>query len=643
MGKIKLKSPNKLLLLKGKKIAAQQEQIKKAGPFQEAEESLEAGHLEVAAMLFGRLLVEYPDSPLIFARIGSVSHKLGRLDEADDYFRKALAAEAHNADALCGLGQLSAERGMFEVAARFFNQALKFAPDHYLALDCLGELWLRCGDLERARELFSRAVAVRPYFAEGLFHLGQVYANLGNLYEAETNYRLATIVKPDHAGAFNNWGIIQASQGRFDEAETSYRRSLEIDPDNFHALFNLAELYEKTSKLSEAEDLVKQALVMAPSDPGLSRLMATLLRRQGKLQEALAVLEKVTVPPDNPDKALEVHFELARIQDRLGQYEKAFRHFSQTKELQALSPLARKFDKNNFLQKLAGLEDCFNNELLARWPRDLATAEGGARPVFLVGFPRSGTTLLDQILDSHPDFQVVEETAALEMVISLIKGMEGGYPGGLERLSAGAVAELRQEYFRYLSRFAGNRTAGGRLVDKYPLHIMHLGLICRLFPEARIILAIRHPYDVCLSNFMQLFNLNDAMANFLNLPDSAACYDRVMALGLRYLEGLPLQVHRIRYEDLVEDFETTTKGLLFFLGAEWDEKVSRYYEHAQGRGMIATPSYHQVTEPIYQRSMFRFKNYTPGFVACHDLLRPYVAHFGYPEVDETAQAWENKV
>lgn len=641
MGKIKLKQPNKLLLLKCRKVAAQQEEIKKSGLFQDAEEYLDAGRHGEAEILFGRLLAEHPGSPLILVRLGVISHKLGRLDEAGGYFSKALAVEPHNAEALIGLGQLAVGQGRVESAVRFFHQALKVAPDHYQALDGLGELWLMAGDLERAREFFSRAVAVRPYFAEGLFHLGLVSANLGNMFEAETNYRLATIVKPDHAGAFNNWGIIQAGQGRFDEAETSYRRSLEIEPDNFHALFNLAELYEKTNKLKEAGELVKQALVLAPDDPGLARLMATLLRRQGKLQEALTVLEKVVVSPANPEKSLEVHYELARIHDRIGQYEKAFHHFSRTKELQALSPLARKVDKNNFLRRLALLEDSFNDERLARWSRKSGTSEGGERPVFLVGFPRSGTTLLDQILDSHPDFQVVEESAALDMVVNLISGLAGGYPGGLERLSADALAELRQEYLRNLSRFAGNRAAGGRLVDKYPLHIIHLGLIYRLFPEARVILAIRHPYDVCLSNFMQLFNLNDAMANFLNLQDAAFCYDRVMSLGLRYLEGLPLQVHRIRYEDLVEDFATTTGELLSVLGAEWDEKVNRYYEHAQGRGMIATPSYHQVTEPIYQRSMFRFKNYVPGFADCHSLLRPYVAGFGYPEVDEAELAWGN--
>jgi len=636
MAKLKIKPQNKLLLLKAKKTKAQDILLRNSEFFQKIEAQLAADHFTEAEKLLTQLRDEHPHSPLVLSRIGLVNHKLGHLAVAEQYFRLALTIDPHNAEALTGFGILATEQNQVPVAAQLFQQALKVEPNNYQALDGLGWLWLISGETILAKDFFINSVTICPHFTAGLFHLGLTHAKLGNLQEAAINYRLATIVNPKHAEAYNNWGIIQATQGAYDDAETSYRRALEITPDNINTLCNLAELYEKTNKLREAKELVEMALALEPQTTGASRLMATLLRRQGKAEEALSMLKSVPIPSDNPEKALEIHYELARLSDQLGKYESAFQHFRKTKELQALSPLAQKFDKNNFLRGLTSLANYFTSDRLTRWSEQTPMAAASDCPIFLVGFPRSGTTLLDQILDSHPDFQVVEESAALEIVISRINALPEGYPVALDHISEDTLTELRREYFRNLSGFAGQNTTATQMIDKYPLHIMHLGLIYRLFPQAKIILAIRHPYDVCLSNFMQLFKINDAMANFLNIYDTSFCYNQVMGLALRYLDTLPLRVHRIRYEDLVDDFTTTASELLSFLGADWDEKVTRYYEHAQSRGMIATPSYHQVTEPIYQRAKFRFKHYATVFADCHDLLQPYITRFDYPNVEDNS-------
>ncbi|MEN8136784.1 MAG: sulfotransferase [Thermodesulfobacteriota bacterium] len=640
MGKIKRIRPNKVSLLKARRTSERQARAVDGERLQQIDGLCETGKFADAENLLDRLLVESPASALVLSKLGSVNYKQGRMTEAEAYFRKALKFDKQNISALIGLGRLEGDLGRVDSAAAFYNKTLKISPDNYLALNGMGGLFLKTGNLEMARNVFEKVIRLEPHSSEGLYGLGRVNASQAQFAEAEINYRLAILNRPEYAEAYHSWGIIQAKQGRYAEAEDSYRKSLDIRPDNINAMFDLAELYEKSNRLQESKEIVNRSLDVAPGNLGASRIMATLLRREGKPGEALKWLDSVSLPENNPAKSSEVHYELARIYDRLGENEKAYRHFDLTKKFQGLEPQSRKFNKDNFLQGLLQLKTFFTEERLKRLAAEKLPVSG-LQPVFLVGFPRSGTTLMDQVLACHPDFSVAEETAALDMVIHKIKRLGKGYPDALDDLAEETLVELRQEYFSSLKRSMGGDKPTGIVVDKYPLHIIHLGLIAKLFPGAKVILAIRHPYDVCLSNFMQLFRLNDAMANFTNLTDTANCYDQVMSLGLHYMKFLSLQFHQIRYEDLVENFEETAKQLLTFLGADWDETVLKYYEYARAKTNIMTPSYQQVTEPIYKRSVLRFINYASFFTEPTDVLKFYVDRFGYDDVDDVLSATED--
>jgi len=177
---------------------------------------------------------------------------------------------------------------------------------------------------------------------------------------------------------------------------------------------------------------------------------------------------------------------------------------------------------------------------------------------------------------------------------------------------------------------AGN-PVGRLVVDKLPLNIVEAGLIHRLFPQARFILAVRHPCDVCLNCFMQSFRINHAMANFLTLEDAALPYDKVMALWAQYRAVLPLEARQVRYEDLVDDFDGTVGGLLEFLGLGWDDGVRRYAERAGRSKRIDTPSDNQVTEAIYTRARYRWRRYEARLAPIMDRLAPHIAAFGYAE------------
>ena len=169
------------------------------------------------------------------------------------------------------------------------------------------------------------------------------------------------------------------------------------------------------------------------------------------------------------------------------------------------------------------------------------------------------------------------------------------------------------------------------MIDKMPLNIVHAVMIWRIFPRAKMILALRHPYDVCLSCFMQNFEIAPAMANFFTLEDAANLYGKVMTLWRKYVRVPPFDVHVVKYEDFVEDFETETGALLKFLGTEWVDSMIEYTEHAKKRARIATVSYDQVVEPIYQSAQFRWKRYRNEIGTSLDSLKPFVELFGYDE------------
>ena len=248
--------------------------------------------------------------------------------------------------------------------------------------------------------------------------------------------------------------------------------------------------------------------------------------------------------------------------------------------------------------------------------------------MFLVGFPRSGTTLLDQILDAHPGIHVLEEQPVLLALRDRVQELPGGYPDALGEISAKLRDELRA---LYQSRLQQAGAPDGKLtVNKLPLNLIHIGLIHRIFPDARLILALRHPGDVVLSCFMQDFTLNNAMANFLALEDAARLYDEALRLWYACRERLPLQVHELRYEALVAGFDAEVAQLLQFLGLPWDDKVRDFAAHARGR-LIRTPSYEQVTGALHDRSIGRWRRYRAHMQPCAEILAPHIEALGYGE------------
>jgi hypothetical protein len=324
------------------------------------------------------------------------------------------------------------------------------------------------------------------------------------------------------------------------------------------------------------------------------------------------------------DTHAEIHLLLGQLHDRLGNTGKVLPHLLEGKSrmAQATDPDGSK--RIRFLSKCNDARALLNNPLVVYSQVNPPLVEEA--PIFLIGFPRSGTTLLEQVLDSHPSLQTLDEKPMADIMERTFLGMAKNQT--LADLSEEQIAALRHAYFNEAARHV-ERQPGTLLVDKLPLNIIRVPLLWRVFPEARFILAIRHPCDVILSCLMQNFGINDAMIGFTSLESSAEIYAHVMSSWHEYEKKLPLHWQRIRYEDLITDFESEIQNLLDFLGVGWNDAVLEHTQHAQQRGIINTPSYHQVTQPIYQHAKYRWKNYQNEFASAIKILQPFIERFGY--------------
>jgi hypothetical protein len=320
---------------------------------------------------------------------------------------------------------------------------------------------------------------------------------------------------------------------------------------------------------------------------------------------------------------------LGEAYDRLGRYDDAFAAFARANELQHARWRKQYQDDRGPLAptSLRRLHEFVATTDAASW--SAAPSSSRPEPVFLIGFPRSGTTLLDQILASHPRVATLEErdnlaTAALELI------RDDERFARWATLPATDIERLRADYWRQVDAGMGAAPANKLFVDKLPLNAAYLPLIYRLFPNARVLLALRDPRDVLLSCFQQRFGMNAAMFQLLRLDTAAAYYDAVMRVVSGSRARLSLRVHAVKYESLIADFDGTVRPMLDFLGLEWSDSVRDYAATAKQR-TIATPSAAQVVRPIYRSAHGKWRNYRHHMEAQLPILRPWLEAFGYAE------------
>jgi tetratricopeptide (TPR) repeat protein len=434
------------------------------------------------------------------------------------------------------------------------------------------------------------------------------------------------------------------NQGRMDEARELYRKSVALKPDVLQTVLGWAKLEEADRKFDAALELLDQAAKLAPNNPSVQLTRATVLARQKKVEAALDILHE---PEDTPKSRLgpaELS-EKGRLLDQLGRYDEAFAAFDTGKK-RALEYGARPYLAENAAELASRLKGFFVERRLNTLPRaDLR--RDMPQPVFIVGFPRSGTTLIEQTISVHPGIAAGDELPYINDITQIMPRLLASplaYPEALAELWMGdhrdGLNDLRDYYLNRAAKSGIFKEGAGWFTDKMPLNETNLGLIALLFPQSPIIHVVRHPLDILLSVYSN--HLTHGFFCATQMESIAQHYVLIADLIAHYRQNVKMRYLPIRYEEMVSDQETNVRKILDFIGVDFDPRCLSFEKNTR---YARTASYAQVTEKLYDRSRYRYRPYIKHLEPVLERLQPVIERLGYsidapdaPTTVETRQA-----
>jgi mannose/cellobiose epimerase-like protein (N-acyl-D-glucosamine 2-epimerase family)/Tfp pilus assembly protein PilF len=550
------------------------------------------GRLDDAVAHYRRALRQSPDFAEAHNNLGHALLDLGQFDEAAASCRRAAELKPGLAEAHDNLGSAQLALGRLDDALASYRRALEIEPDFAEAHSNLGNLWLEFGRIDEALGSYRQAIAIDPNLAEAHNNLGNGLRNLGKLEDAAASYGRALEINPKFAEAHCNLGVTLRLQGRTEEAQASCRRALEINPQSAEALVAWADSSADVGQFAQAEELFKRAIAAQPDSPeawaGLARSRKMTVADVAWLAQAQRIVGK-GLPPRHE---ICLRHAIGKYFDDLQDFEQAFVHFRRANELTGLR--RAKHDRRQLTRTV---------EVITRfWDRNRvngqrADASESDRPVFIVGMPRSGTTLVEQILASHPAVFGAGELTFW----SAAWAAHAASPGNAE-MSDSLLRTLADKYLRSLRRLSDGAS---RVIDKMPTNFPFLGLIHAALPNARIIHVRRNPLDTCLSIYTQPFETAVSYAN--DLDDLAHYYTEYLRVMDHWRSTLPANVILdVSYEGLVSDQEAWSRRMLEFIGLPWD---SRCLDFHRTERTVLTASKWQVRQKLHGSSIGRWRHY----------------------------------
>ncbi|HEX4144965.1 MAG TPA: sulfotransferase [Pirellulales bacterium] len=527
-------------------------------------------------------------------------YRAGRLAEAADVLRQILALRPDIAEMHNYLGRVLLGQRKLDEAAAEFEQATALKPSLFDAHGNLGNILRQQGKLDQAAARFRQVIALRPDLAASYNNLGNVLLNQGKADQAVVQFEQALALQPDFAEAYNNLGAALRMQGRLAEATARFEQALALMPDNAEAHNNLGNILWEQGKFAEAAARYDRALALKP-DYAEAHYDRSDLKTFRPGDSDLAALEALAAEPDRlpPQKMLFIHFALGKALEDVGDYPRAFQHFLQGN---ALRRREITYNEANFQRHFQRVAEAFDASLLDRF-RD--AGDPSSTPIFVLGMPRSGSTLVEQILASHPQIQAAGELWNLDRVVRAVTDMAGQpapFPTWLRGINAEGMRRLGQAYLASLPALAAGKT---RIIDKAPSNFLYVGLIRLILPNAHVIHTVRDPVDTCISCFSRLFNQGQLFSYDLGeLGRYFRWYHEVMAHWRAILPaGAMLDV---AYEDVIDNLEEQARRLIDFCGLSWDDRCLNFHKT---RRPIATASNVQVRQPLYRSSVARWRRY----------------------------------
>ncbi len=481
--------------------------------------------------------------------------------------------------------------------------------------------------------LIKRAVDMGPDEAEIWRRFGGALVRQGRLTEALAAFRSALRIDPDSVATLIHAGTASFRLGELTAARDYFGRAAELAPGDAEPLAALAAIAARRQSPREARALAERALAIRPNivtaEMAIDRADLAEDLAESARERMTRLLSRFDLNDDNRVGALDLR---AEAFDALDRREEAFADYQARNTIlrRVNAPRIEREIGERRVDQARRLADYFSATPAEYWRNGAGEDEIGAGAasghVFLVGFPRSGTTLLEKVLAGHPDVVTLEEVDHLAQVGRHLL-VDRASLDTLARLAPALADAAREAYWHGVRGTVGENLSGKVLLDKMPLHTVALPVIAKLFPRAKILFAVRDPRDVVLSCFRRRFQINSAMFEFLSLDDTARYYDRVMTLARIYRGVLPLSIHEVRHEAMVADFEAEVRCLLDFIGLQWDPAVSRFA--ANMRAAPRTPSDVQLARGLNADGVGQWRRYEKQIAPVLDILEPWVRQFGY--------------
>lgn len=548
-----------------------------------------------AVAVYAELTQLFPESPVHWGNYGTALRDEGRLDEAAEAYALALRYAPSDPHALVNMGLLQLQKRDFGAACDTLLRALASAPDSPDVRIHAARACVECRDY-RADDLLKPWRQWLPLAEDLQLELASLQLALGDA-------NAALVILEDLA---------------------------KRPPVSLLTMVRLANVYERVNRTEDAESLLRRIeasgfVIDDAASCEIDHQRAKLAARKGDQEGAKSMLEKCG-PRHEAD--YDHYFELAGLYDKLGQTAAAMdalrvAHAKQIAELKIAVPF--RFEPGAPILPAAVHRVSASD--YQKWP-ELRAPDAEQSPVFIVGFPRSGTTLLEQMLDAHPRLQSMDERPFFNILSDQLEDYGARVPQDLHRLDQRDCDELRKGYLT-LACSKVPRRWGARLVDKNPLNMLWLPLIYRLFPRAKFILALRHPCDVLLSNYMLNFRSAVLVQACENLERLATAYVTAMEYWLHHVEVFKPDLLISRYEELVADTELRTRKIAEFLGLDDAAPLLQFDRRAREKGFIATPSYTQVIQPVNKKGLNRWQRYRREFEPVLPVLEPMLRHWGY--------------
>jgi len=535
------------------------------------------GNVRDAAALYKEALRERPDDPQALHYMGLAQFQLGALAEAEQLLRRSVERDPAEANTWSDLGMVRMKLDQPEESLTAFTRALELAPEHPDALNNMALVLRKLGRFVQAQPLLERLVALKPTSVQALYALADTQNKMSEVDAAIRTYQQALKLAPDDPRIRLGLGDAYESSGRFKQALMQYQATLRRNPDNALALARLLQLRDATPEPEQIE-------------------------RARQLADD---------PSTKEDGRIRLNVALGYYHDRQKQYGEAFQRLQRGYDVSARR---EPFDSDGYTRAIDVLIQELTADFFASAPTSGLESE---RPVFVVGMPRSGTTLTEQILASHSQVAAGGELSSLLKVSYQTQELSATgepYPRGLKAIDSAGLAIMAQRYLDDLEKVS---ESAPRVTDKLPFNFMHLGVIALLFPNARIIHCRRHPLDNCLSCYFTSFADQIRFANQLDtLGRYYLDYDRLMK---HWHKVLPVEIFDLQYETLIEDTEPTVRALLDHCALPWEDACLSFHETQRA---VRTPSRWQVRQPIYKGSMQRWRNYENQLQPLVKMLSP---------------------